>query len=334
MSAPQATYDLHLHTYWSYDACTPVDYYFRRARELGLRRIAIAEHFTMDSLPEILAVAPQYPDVRFVPAAEMTVRTPHGYSLDFVCLGLPVPIPPAIAAIFARYRQWQRATGTALGEGLRALGFEYGDEVRLGLLRRYRPERVIAAQGVTHVQGSVVQRRYFLEKGFAADAAGCAALLQCAAEKTPRPPYPDAADVLPVLRQAGAVVVVAHPSLVFTKDEVRRLDELREAVGFDGVECAHDAIPPALTPVYRRYCLERGLVSTGGSDCHADPANNPLGIATQHEFARHRGENAWLDELDERLPPAATPVEPQERTEGTRPEQFGRGRVGTRRVTP
>jgi hypothetical protein len=104
------------------------------------------------------------------------------------------------------------------------------------------------------------------------------------------------------VRKTGALILVAHPSNTFRENEIRRLDELREALAFDGVECAHDTTPPAMTPAYRRYCVERGLVSSGGSDCHADPADNPHGIGLRHELARHIGEDSWLDELLERLP--------------------------------
>ena len=36
-----APYDLHLHSYWSYDATAEVEAHFKRARELGGRYIAI-----------------------------------------------------------------------------------------------------------------------------------------------------------------------------------------------------------------------------------------------------------------------------------------------------
>ena len=56
-----ASYDLHLHTEWSYDACAPVEYYFSRARELRLRCIAVTEHHHMDSLDEIRQACRRYP---------------------------------------------------------------------------------------------------------------------------------------------------------------------------------------------------------------------------------------------------------------------------------
>jgi len=45
------------------------------------------------------------------------------------------------------------------------------------------------------------------------------------------------------------------------------------------------------------------LLSSAGSDCHADPADNPYGIAPQNALGQHIGEDVWLDELLERVNP-------------------------------
>ena len=50
-------YDLHLHTYWSYDATANPENYFRRAREIGVRCLAIADHHVLDSLEEVMEIA-------------------------------------------------------------------------------------------------------------------------------------------------------------------------------------------------------------------------------------------------------------------------------------
>ena len=75
---PLATYDLHLHTYWSYDATAHVESYFRRAEALGLRCIAITEHHNLDSLADTGKAARRYPTVRWLRAAELTVTLSAG----------------------------------------------------------------------------------------------------------------------------------------------------------------------------------------------------------------------------------------------------------------
>lgn len=297
---PGATYDLHLHTCWSYDAVAAVDYYFRQADDLQLGCIAITEHHTMDSLPEILSVSTRYPHVRFIPSAELTVTTERGAAVDMVCLGLPLSVPAELQRVFDTYHEWQRAYGSAVSAGLQALGHDYSDERRLALLQTYRPQRTIAVQGVTHVQNAV-QRRYFVQRGFMPDEDAYGELLQRAAGCVPRPTYPPAERVIPAVQRAGALAVIAHPTGYFGRDDRRRMHALREELNFDGIECAHTSVPVELTPMYRAYCEEHGLVSTGGSDCHADPADNPHGIATQNVVGQHIGEDLWLDELLERV---------------------------------
>ena len=295
-----ASYDLHLHTYWSYDACASVEYYFRRAQELNLRAIAITEHFTMDSMPEIISVSKKYPNIRYIAGAEMTVSTSFG-NCDMVCLGLPESSTPEMDGIFEMYRKWQRSTGEAYSEAMCKLGFEFSEADRLSLLKQYRSQAAIEKQGITHVQGSVVMKKYFLDAGCVSKAEEYPKWISKLHEHAEFPKYPEAAKVLPVIKRAGGLVAIAHPTRYFNKNDLQRMDALREELDLDGIECAHDDIPEELTPFYRKYCVKYGLFSTAGSDSHADPANNPCKIATRHEFARHRGDNDWLYEIFERL---------------------------------
>lgn len=295
MSTDYAEYDLHLHSHWSYDACAPVEYYFQLASQFQPRAIAITEHFTMDSLPDVVAASKKYPDVRFIAGAEMTVLTSAG-SIDMVCLGLPLDTPPELEALFDRYRQWQHKIGKAISEAWKKLGIDYTEEERLFLLRQYRAEKNIAKQGVTHVNNTV-QTAYWKKRGMIAEGEDLYEKLKM----SEFPKYPAASEVLPVIRKHGGVIFIAHPLYYFKRDDVKTMDALREELGFDGIECAHTMIPPELTSVYRKYCLEHKLLSSGGSDCHSDPPHYHFNISTECEFRRHCGESAWLDEILERV---------------------------------
>lgn len=295
-----ATYDLHLHSHWSYDATASVEYYFRSARRLRLRCIAITEHHTIDSLPEALELSARYPETLIIPSAELSVTTAAGAAVDMVCLGLPAVPTGELKAVVDLYHQWQRDYGSAVSAGLQALGCDYSDKQRLELLQTYRPRKTIAVQGITHVQNGI-QRQHFVSQGYMADESEYGELLRRARERVEQPPYPAADIVIPAVQRAGGIAVIAHPTGYFARDDRRRMDALREELGFDGIECAHTSVPAELTPVYRAYCREHGLLSTGGSDCHADPADNPCGIAPQNVVGQHIGGDIWLDEVLERL---------------------------------
>ena len=57
MGKKYAAYDLHRHSLWSYDACTPPEYYFSRAKELNLRAFAVTDHHNFDAFEDILETA-------------------------------------------------------------------------------------------------------------------------------------------------------------------------------------------------------------------------------------------------------------------------------------
>lgn len=290
---PLAPYDFHLHTWWSYDATAEVEEHFRRARELGIRCLAITEHHHLDSLPTVLKAAKGYPEVRAIPAAELTVTSSIG-DVDLLCYNLPTePAGTPLAPVIERYHQWQRAAGSAISDGMCRLGFAYPDEVRLQLLRTYRPEAAIHFQGVTHVNNHI-QRRFFVEKGFLARESDYPALMKQVAREVDVPPYPPVAEVVEAVQECGGLIVIAHPQGYFAGADQARMDRLKEECALDGIECAHPDVAIELTPIYRNYCRRHGLLSLAGSDCHS-----PNDIQTV--MGRHGGEPEWLEEFLARL---------------------------------
>jgi predicted metal-dependent phosphoesterase TrpH len=295
---PPASYDLHLHTYWSYDATAEPEMHFRRAAELGVRCIAITEHHNIDSAEEVRGIAEKYPDVQLIVAAELTVTTSFG-SIDLLCYNLPRNPSGTFAEVLDEYHEWQRAAGAARSRGMQALGYDYSDKKRLELLQSYRPARVIERQGATHVQNGR-QVEYFIDQGYFTSREDYAAR-----GNIPAPPYPAVERVIPAVKEAGGIVVIAHPFNYFLQNDVARMDALRDECQLDGIECAHRMVPPELTKFYRDYCEKYDLISTGGSDSH-----NPEDIVnqasngqsdTEPRFARHLGEDAWLEEFLERI---------------------------------
>lgn len=282
-----ALFDLHLHTCWSYDAFSRPADYFRFAMEKKVRAIAVTDHHLMDGYSEVLKAAAAYPETGWIAGAELTVHCPLG-NFDLVCLNLPLRPGPELAAVFELYRNWQVAFGTAFSRNCCERGYAFDDEARLELLRSYRPPEAIGRQGNTHVRNGIV-RQYFLDRGFCSDEAQFNTMRQTF---TDMPDYPEYDRVIPAVKKAGGVVVIAHPFGYFLKDDRGRMDELREMFMLDGIECAHHSVPEEMTPFYRAYCRGHGLLSSGGSDLH-----RPV----FEDFARHCGKTEWLDELLERV---------------------------------
>ena len=294
MTPATALYDLHLHTAWSYDATANAAAYFTAASRCAVRCLAITDHHLTDGWDDARAAARTYPEVRLIPAAELTVTTKFGY-VDLLCYGLPETTPLALQAVLDAYRQWQQETGAAISAGVQALGLSFSDQQRLELLATYRPARVIAAQGATHVKMAVL-RDHFLAQGFIRSVDEYGAFMTRVCERVSMPRYPAVERVVDAVKGAGGLIVIAHPLHYFRQHDVVRMDALRDICRLDGIECAHPNVPPEFGQRYRAYCERHGLFSTGGSDCHVETHLAPM-------FARHGGPADWLDEFLARLDP-------------------------------
>mgnify|MGYP005766615185 FL=1 len=302
MEKKYAAYDLHLHSLWSYDACTPPEYYFSRAKELNLRAFAVTDHHNFDAFEEILETAKQFPGVGFLAGAEMTVKSPVG-CFDLVCLGLPRVSPPKLQKIFDTYHELQREWGDTLCRLLQERGHNYTRADREKLLRLYRPERTFAKQGVTHVRNEI-QRDYLIAQHYVKDGKEYGEL--CWKAMSEDDSYEairllEGSEIIDAVHDAGGIVMIAHPAGYFKGMNEKRMDEVLEALPLDGIECAHPSVPEEYTAFYRAYCKKHGLLSSGGTDCHEDPPHAYLKLSEGRDMAWHAGESVWLDEILERV---------------------------------
>lgn len=283
-------YDLHLHSYHSFDATPSAEDIFAAADRDGVGCLAITDHYVTDVVPHALNVTKQYPDIRYIPAVELGVVTSFG-ELDLLCYG--IPNLSSLERVRQTYIEWMHASAVATIRGMQLIGYDYTDEIHAELLASYRPADVLQAQGQAPLRGTV-HREYFMSQGYTTEREGFRDILQRAENACPQPPYPSAETILPLVRESGALVVLAHPPMEFGEDE-SRLARLHEEVALDGIECAHPRVPAELSQFCRSYCLDHGLVSTAGTDSHTIESTAP-------QLGRHGGAEEWLAEFLERLP--------------------------------
>ena len=290
-----ADYDLHIHTQWSYDAFTTLEEVFTLGKTRKTEALAVTDHHLMDAYSEIDSVAEKYPEVGFIAGGEFTVHSPLG-TFDMVCLGMPVEPGPGVQHVLQLYRNWQQAFGAAQSANLCRLGYPFDDAERLALLKSYRPQKAIDRQGCTHVKYEILFEKVF-SMGAEDDGTGIPKVFQFFRDM---PNYPEYDQVIPAIKAAGGVVLIAHPYHYFNRLDRKRMDELHEMLGFDGIECAHPSLTPEASVILRDYCVEKKLLSSGGSDMHQAA---PVHAKTRTtEFTGHCGEKQWLQELLERVP--------------------------------
>lgn len=295
MESKTATYDLHIHSCWSYDARNLPEVYFKKAKELDLKAFAITDHHNFDVIPSLFELAEQYPGIPFFTGAEISAATPFG-NMDFVCLGLP-RIPTAeLKELSDELHIYCNKFGAALEEIGKRRGFSFTAQDRRELMKTYRPEYVLDAQGDTHVSTEILGD-YMIEKGVVANLSEWCSIMWGNPEYAALyPELPSADRVSRIIHDAGGIMLIAHPFRYFLNKDLNRMDALREFVNFDGIECAHPSTPVENSFFYRDYCIRHKLLSSGGSDTHGVFEN------FKNNFAQHIGPAYWLDELKERIP--------------------------------
>lgn len=78
---------------------------------------------------------------------------------------------------------------------------------------------------------------------------------------------PPAEDAIHAIHGAGGLAFVAHPGLGTT---LRRRLGMLLALPFDGIEAWHVSHTTQMVDTFKALAMERGLLLTGGSDCHGN----------------------------------------------------------------
>ena len=79
-------------------------------------------------------------------------------------------------------------------------------------------------------------------------------------------PRLECAEAVELIHAAKGLAFLAHPGI---GAPVRKLTGLL-GLPFDGIECYHSKHSPGKTEMLLQLARERGLLVTGGSDCHGD----------------------------------------------------------------
>ena len=292
MPTKRASYDLHLHSEWSWDGQASIATYLDHAEQLGLRCIAIADHDTWNCQEEIPSLAAAHPNILCLPGAELFVmaKSLENRWLHLLCYGFGGTGGKEMKQLHTRYGEWLSAGGRALVNALQEV-LQLPEEKCVALAEGCSPANVRNVQGITHANDPIVARS-LQAHGLETDPQIVKKIVNRMWEGIP--PIPTSAEIVPLLKSAGLRTVLAHPYNLGPPDTLGWLDTLREEFQLDGIECAHPKINPELRGILRKYCLANDLFSTGGSDNHfTDGIANSLG--------HHGGEETWLDEFLERL---------------------------------
>ena len=219
--------------------------------------MAVTDHDTTAASAEVQAVASEH-GIEAITGIEITAvedgRDIHvlGY---FVNTG-----DAALAAFLAGQRTGRIARVEAIGVRLAELGVPVDIEAILARARR-EPNRSIGRPQVARAMvdaGHVIDTRAAFDRWLGEGRPGFVPRMGARAEA-----------VIETIHRAGGVASMAHPGK--TRIDAR-LVSLRDA-GLDGLEAFHPDHEPATVARYSRLADDLGLLLTGGSDFHGDPAH-------------------------------------------------------------
>ncbi len=273
--SPEAPVDLHLHSTAS-DGAYPPAQVVRMAREKGLAALALTDHDTVDGIPEALAAGAEL-GIEVIPGVELGCDTPFG---ELHLLGYWIdPHHPRLLATLKGLREGRLHRGRAIVRRLNELGVPLAWD-RVQALAEDGPV------GRPHIAQALV------EGGFVADLqeAFDRYLADDAPAYVPRPRLEPTAAV-ELIREAGGVPVLAHPSYLGERPEPDRWEETLAALlellpallaaGLEGIEAYYGTHTPEQIARFEAIAAEHGLVPTGGTDFHGWPTREepPLGSA-------------------------------------------------------
>jgi predicted metal-dependent phosphoesterase TrpH len=268
--------DLHIHSRSS-DGAFTVEQIFKEARRRKIGFMSITDHDSIECQELAVALA-RKAVIRYISGVELNITFSHPryregkpISLDF----LGYQFDPTNSEMKNKLEKMADYREERAAKILKNLNAEFEKEGIQKLTKANFAEIQASVDGTfgrPHIADYLVKRGIVKNRQEAFDKY----LVKCDVPKFPL--YLE--DASKMVRRAGGRLVVAHPndphgtSLVsFTKSlsEQTEIIETSMLQFIDGVECWHSRNDSATTMHYVKFAKERGLLMTGGSDCHQKP---------------------------------------------------------------
>ncbi len=256
--------DLHLHTRASDGTLPPAELVDLCAAR-GLKVIAVSDHDSTEGLAEAQAAAEAHPDLEIIPAIELSTDIPGS---EIHVLGYYVDTSDAeFQQTLMQFRKGRHERASAMVAKLNDLGYDITWE-------RVQEIAGDASIGRPHIASAIVEAGYFeYPNQVFADLIG----RQGAAyvERVKLSPE----DAIRLLRENGAVPVMAHPTYSKVKSDRGEVHSLREtlanlkACGLMGVEVFYGDYTPQQVGSLKALADELDMIPCGGSDYHC--SGNP-----------------------------------------------------------
>jgi len=242
--------DLHVHSTASDGRLSPEEV-VRKAAELGLAVIALADHDTVDGIAPALKAARKFPQLRVIPAVEVSTDVPSGevhilgYFIDYTS--------PELGETLSRFRDSRERRA----QGMVAKLAELGIHIEWQRVQEIAGDGSIARPHIAQAmleKGYISSIREAFDKYIARDG----------------PAYVEREKLTPVeavelIVRAKGLAVMAHP--LTAPDPEAMIEELK-AAGLVGLEAYYDGYTAEEVSTLVGLAEKHRLIATGGSDYH------------------------------------------------------------------
>jgi predicted metal-dependent phosphoesterase TrpH len=268
--------DLHIHSQSS-DGAFTVQEIFQEAKRRKIEFMAITDHDSIGCQHVAIDLAEEA-GIRYVTGVELNVTFSHPkyhegkpVSLDF----LGYQFDAENKTLANKLRQMAEYREERAAKILRNLNVEFEKESIKPFTKHDFEEIQASVDGTLgrpHIADYLVKKDIVRNRQEAFDRY----LVRCNVTKFPL--YLEEASKL--VHNAGGKIVIAHPNDPHGTSLVAMTNSLPEQTAIieesmlsyiDGVECWHSRNDPRTTEHYVNFAKERGLLMTGGSDCHQKP---------------------------------------------------------------
>ncbi len=243
--------DLHVHTTASDGTWTPAELIVQ-AQKAGLKALAVTDHDSVANVAEVqrLALAA---GLKFIPAAEVC-STKNDISFHVLGLGIDIEIKILLELLQHNDNLLEQKDVDSI-----AMLERDGWAVSVKEFANYTYDRR---------RGGWRSLAYLQDKGLCTDVNDFFKRIFTAEHDLAFPTFPTISEVISIIHGAGGVALCAHAASGFHGPGLIKVLEMLEAEKFDGFECFHSGHDEESTQALLKHCKEKGLLISGGSDCH------------------------------------------------------------------
>ena len=248
--------DLHTHSTYSDGTYSPIQL-IAEAERVGLSAIALTDHNTLSGLPEFLSAA-ETSSVEAIPGIEFSTDYME-MELHIVCLFIKPEHYPTITEITDEINRRKQQSNIDLIDKLRQAGFDISYDRIKATMPQGEPNRALIGAELMRL-GYVTSVKEGFQKLLGA---------KCGYYTPPK--HIDAFELISIIRNLGAVPILAHPFLSI-KDEQQLEVFLAKAAacGLLGIETRYPLFSNEQTSSLEILAKKYGLAQSGGSDFHGE----------------------------------------------------------------